>query len=115
MGSGDGPSECEIPKPVNNVAPGEMIVADIESALEWVKTNGGALGAQPGVRVSLVGQSAGAHLAGWLASHHGGDINKAPVLYTPADIKDYVQELGSKYSWDQEGRGLSNSSLVFRI
>lgn len=111
MGNADGPAECRIPGPVNNISPGEKIVEDIEYALKWVKRHGNTLGAQPGTQVSLVGQSAGAHLADWLASHNGSDINKVLVFYTPADIKNYVQELGSKYPWDQQGRGLIEQFL----
>lgn len=111
MGSADGPAECQIHGSVNNTAPGEMIVSDIESALAWVKTHGSVLGAQSGTQVSLVGQSAGAHLADWLTSHHGSDISKALVFYTPADIKHYVLGLGSKYPWDHEGKELIQQFL----
>ncbi|HEY0721799.1 MAG TPA: alpha/beta hydrolase [Gammaproteobacteria bacterium] len=111
MGNADGPQECRIPAPVDNVAPGELIVSDIEAALQWVNEHGAALGAEPGSRVSLVGQSAGAHLAQWLAAHRGNEIDKVLVFYTPADIKNYVEELGHTYPWNHEGRQLIGQFL----
>lgn len=106
MGRADGPAECQIPGPVNDVAPGEMIIADIEHALAWVKSHGVTLGAQTDAQITLVGQSAGAHLADWLAAHQPSDINKVLVFYTPADIKNYIQELEGRYSSNQDGRAL---------
>jgi acetyl esterase/lipase len=106
MGDSDGPPECRIPAPIDNRAPGELIIDDIEYALQWVKQHGAEIGAQPDVRISLVGQSAGAHLAEWLASHHGAEIEKALLFYPPTDFSYYIDQLGHLYPWDHKGRSL---------
>ncbi len=106
MGDADGPSECRIPAPVGNIAPGEMIVGDIEYALQWVNQYGSSFGVQTTSQVNLVGQSAGAHLAQWLAAHHGESVEKVLLFYTPADIKNYIEQLGHAYPWNHEGRSL---------
>lgn len=92
MGTSVGPAECHIPPGTDNVAPGEKIVDDIEAALDWVKTQGDVFGAAPGSQVALVGQSAGAHLSGWLSSHRSSDISQALLFYPPTDIEHVVQE-----------------------
>ena len=81
-GDKDGNVEC-------NGASWREATADIESALDWVQQNGTALGAGSDP-VSVFGQSAGAHLAGWLAAHRGGEIRKALLYYAPSDVLEYL-------------------------
>ena len=81
-GEKDGNVEC-------NGASWREATADIESALDWVQQNGAALGAGPDP-VSVFGQSAGAHLAGWLAAHRGHEIRKALLYYGPTDVLEYL-------------------------
>lgn len=81
-GEKDGNVEC-------NGASWREATADIESALDWVQQNGTALGAGSDP-VSVFGQSAGAHLAGWLAAHRGNEIRKALLYYGPTDVLEYL-------------------------
>ena len=66
------------------------VTADAESALDWVRNNGAALGAANGP-ISVHGQSAGAHLAGWLAAHRPNDVRKALIYYGPTDALEFLQ------------------------
>jgi acetyl esterase/lipase len=77
VGESDGNVEC-------NAVSWREVTADAESALDWVTRNGGALGAAD-IPVSVYGQSAGAHLAGWLAAHRPADVQKALMYYAPSD------------------------------
>ena len=81
-GEKDGNVEC------NGVSWHE-VTADVESALSWVKQYGPALGASQQL-VSAFGQSAGAHLATWLAANHGYDIRKALMYYGPTDALEFL-------------------------
>jgi len=88
MGSSDGPVECQ-------GATGRQITSDAEAALAWVKLHGPALGAS-NAKITLVGQSAGAHLSTWLAVHdtYGADILKSLLFYPPTDFEYFVQQTG---------------------
>ncbi len=94
MGSSDGPAACQ-----NTL--GEDIVTDVEAALQWVKNNGATLGAASGP-ITLVGQSAGAHLASWLAvnDEHSADIRKSLLFYPPTDFEDFVLKTASGGQFD---------------
>ena len=83
-GSKDGNVEC-------NGVGGEDIVEDVNDALNWVLSEGGAYGAIPG-RVFVTGQSAGAHLAGWLVTHRADDIERGLLLYPPTDFADFINQ-----------------------
>jgi len=65
------------------------VTEDVESALDWIRQNGAALGAanEP---VSVYGQSAGAHLAAWLAGHRAADVRKALLYYAPTDALEFL-------------------------
>jgi len=92
MGKSDGPSACQVPTGTDNISPGKRIVDDMEAALAWVKMHGDKFGAAPSSQVSLAGQSAGSHLAGWLASHFPSDIRNVLLFYPPADTQFFVEE-----------------------
>ena len=82
--TGDGNDEC-------NGASWREITADVESALDWVRANGAAFGATTD-KVNVFGQSAGGHLAAWLAAHRPDDVRKALVFYAPLDILDFLSD-----------------------
>jgi acetyl esterase/lipase len=82
-GETDGNVEC-------NAVTWREVTADAEAALDWVVANGAALGAAPGP-VNVFGQSAGAHLAGWLAAHRPDDVRKALMNYGPIDALEFLQ------------------------
>jgi acetyl esterase/lipase len=81
-GESDGNTEC-------NGATWREVTEDAESALDWVMANGAALGAAEG-RINVFGQSAGAHLAAWLASHRRDDVWKALLFYAPTDAMEFL-------------------------
>ncbi|RUM93879.1 MAG: hypothetical protein DSZ28_06140 [Thiothrix sp.] len=83
-GAKDGNIEC-------NGVGGEDIVKDIDDALTWVLKEGRTYGAAPG-RVFVTGQSAGAHLAGWLVTHRAADIERGLLLYPPTDFADFISQ-----------------------
>ena len=82
VGESDGNIEC------NGVSWHE-VTQDVESALDWIKQNGAALGAanEP---IGVYGQSAGAHLAAWLAAHRAADVRKALLYYAPTDALEFL-------------------------
>jgi acetyl esterase/lipase len=84
VGSKDGNVEC------NGVA-GKDIVSDVNDALDWVLVKGSEYGAEPG-RVFVTGQSAGAHLAGWLVTHRADKIERGLLLYPPTDFSDFIEQ-----------------------
>lgn len=107
-GDTDGNIEC-------NNATGEQIVADINDALTWVQNNKTAYGVASGERVRLFGQSAGAHLAGWLVTHRPTEVQKALLMYPPTDAQDYLVNYqaftnslpySSSYAGSLEGQGV---------
>ncbi len=81
-------------------ARGEEILADVGDALAWVNEQAAAYGADNG-KVVVTWQSAGAHLAAWLATHYPQQIARALLLYPPTDMADYLQQ------WQQGGPGVS--------
>jgi acetyl esterase/lipase len=82
VGESDGNVEC-------NGATWREVTADVESALAWVTENGSAFGAadEP---VSVFGQSAGAHLAAWLAANQSDEVRKVLLYYPPLDALDFA-------------------------
>lgn len=81
-GESDGNVEC-------NGAGWREITEDVASALDWVLEHGSALGAANGP-ASVFGQSAGAHLAAWLAAHRGSDVRNALLYYAPTDALEFL-------------------------
>jgi acetyl esterase/lipase len=84
IGSKDGNAEC-------NGVTGEDIVSDVNDALDWVLVKGSEYGAEPG-RVFVTGQSAGAHLAGWLVMHRADKIERGLLLYPPTDFSNFIEQ-----------------------
>jgi acetyl esterase/lipase len=82
-GDMDGNVEC-------NGATGDQIVSDVDAALSWVQNNRAAYGVSGSEKVRLFGQSAGAHLAGYLVTHRATEVQKALLMYPPTDARDYV-------------------------
>lgn len=79
--SADGPATCQ------NAA-GKDILADIDAALQWVLDNGESFGVTWGAKkkVSLMGQSAGGHLAAYLATYHPDTIERGILMYPAPDL-----------------------------
>lgn len=90
VGDSDGNPEC-------NAATWHEVTADAESALDWVRDNGTALGAaaEP---VNVYGQSAGGHLAAWLAAHRPADVRKALIFYGPLDALEFLADADGRYA-----------------
>ena len=92
VGDKDGNIEC-------NGASWREVTQDVESALDWVVQNGAALGAEQ-EPVTVFGQSAGAHLATWLAANRPADVRKALLYYGPTDALEFLSgavPLGGPY------------------
>ncbi len=81
-GSGEANREC-------SEANGRQVNSDASAALDWVLKNGFKYGAVNGP-VAATGQSAGAHLAMWLAVQHPQNVSKALLLYPPTDMAHFI-------------------------
>ena len=87
-GDSDGPSGCQN-------ADWTEIVSDIEDALDWVLDNGEQYGANTYGPIPIIGQSAGAHLAAWLATERPADVSRALLLYPPLDFANAIELVNS--------------------
>ncbi len=83
-GDSEGPAAC-------HNAGAQEILDDVAAALAWVRRHGSDYGAASR-RVAVMGQSAGAHLAAWLAVHRSGDVSRVLLLYPPTDMADYLRQ-----------------------
>lgn len=88
-GTADGNSDC-------NEAPWNAITADAEAALDWVKRHAAAFGAKR-VPPAVMGQSAGAHLAGWLLAHRAEEVSAGLLFYGPSDFRDFLEQAVPEY------------------
>lgn len=88
-GQTDGNFEC-------NGAKWSDVVADAEASLDWVKINAIKFGADSNIPI-VMGQSAGAHLAGWLMTYRPEEVSGGLLLYPPADLKDLLVKYRSGY------------------
>lgn len=68
----------------------QEVVSDAEAALDWVKLYGPLFGASTGGKVAVTGQSAGAHLSGWLITHRPDDVSAGLLHYGPTDVRDML-------------------------
>lgn len=83
-------------------ATAEEITADTDDAYRWVLANKAQYGASDTPIVTF-GQSAGAHLAGWLAAKYPKDINASLLMYPPTDLIDFSEQVLSKQYADADG------------
>ncbi len=107
VGESDGNVEC-------NAVSWHEVTEDVESALDWIQQNGAALGAA-NETVSVYGQSAGAHLAAWLAAHRSSDVRKALLYYAPIDALEFLASavpMGGPYDAFRDF-GLNSLSRLF--
>ena len=86
VGDKDGNQECRN-------AGWQDLTSDVEAALDWVKANAAAFGAVGVVKVAVIGQSAGGHLAGWLMTHRPSDVSRGMLVYPPTDVGDFLSRL----------------------
>jgi len=86
----DAPDACQ-------QATGQEILEDTNAAFDWVQTYGTELGAKVNTRITVVGQSAGAYLAGYLALHRSEAVEKGLLLYAPTDFQHMIAESERKY------------------
>ena len=90
-GTSDAPPAC-------HGADGADILDDVEAALQWVLDHGADYGMDPAARdgqvLSVVGQSAGGHLAAYLATYHPQRIQRAVLLYPATDLPFMIENLG---------------------
>ena len=84
-GDADGPRACQNRDHV-------QITQDINKAFSWVQANSASFGAIG--KVTLMGQSAGAHLALTLATgSKAASVDKAVLFYPPTDFKDMIRQM----------------------
>src|SRR6266702_1878856 len=86
VGDKDGNQECRN-------AGWQDLTSDVEAALDWVKANAAAFGAVGVVKVAVIGQSAGGHLAGWLMTHRPNDVSRGMLVYPPTHVGDFLSRL----------------------
>lgn len=92
VGASDGNEAC-------NQASWREVTADVEDALSWVREFGGRFGATA-TPVSVFGQSAGAHLAMWLATNKPESVDRALLFYPPLDVLEFLEgaiPVGGRY------------------
>ena len=93
VGDSDGNTEC-------NQATWREVTDDVNDALLWVNQNGSALGASTGP-VEVFGQSAGAQLSAWLATHNPAQVKRALLFYPPLDVLAFLKDaipVGGRYA-----------------
>lgn len=106
-GTSDGNAEC-------NGVTWQEITQDVGDALDWVRTNGPALGASAGP-VAVMGQSAGAFLAAWLVAHRPQDVSRGLLLYPPTDALDFIRNARPGGLYAQYGSSLAILSQYLGI
>lgn len=80
----DGPVEC-------HNASFDQLLTDVQDALIWVQQNGERFGASG--KPVVFGQSAGGHLAAYLAVQHPAEIERAVLFYPPTDFTDMADQI----------------------
>ena len=72
----------------------QKITSDAMYAVDWIKQNGALYGAAND-KIAVFGQSAGAHLATYVAVNKFNDIDRGLLLYPPTDAGDFMRNLQS--------------------
>ena len=106
----DGPKACQN-------ADGQKILDDIEAAFQWVFDNGQDFGMDPKWaqerKLSVMGQSAGGHLAAYLATYHPQSIERGLLLYPAPDLGFFASNLKAGGLYD--GKFQSSAGLLFNF
>jgi len=76
----DGSAEC------HNASFGELLT-DVTDAFNWVQQNSESYGATG--KPVVFGQSAGGHLAAYLAVQYPAEVERAALFYAPTDFSDF--------------------------
>jgi len=82
----DGSEEC-------HNATFEELLSDVEDAFTWVQQNAASYGANG--RPLVFGQSAGGHLAAYLAVQQPEQVERAVLFYAPTDFEDFARQIQS--------------------
>ena len=72
----------------------QQITSDATYAADWIKLNGAFYGASND-KIAVFGQSAGAHLATYVALNRPNDVDRGLLLYPPTDAGDFMRNLQS--------------------
>ena len=86
LSDSDGTVEC-------HNATFDELLADVSDAFDWVEQNKAAYGVTGSTTV--FGQSAGGHLAAYLATIRPLSIERAALFYAPADFTDFAEQIQS--------------------
>ena len=106
----DGPEAC-------HNADGQEILDDIEAAFQWIFDHGQEFGMDPRWaqerKLSVMGQSAGGHLAAYLATYHPESVERGILLYPAPDLGFFAQNIkaGGLY----ENRFQSSRTLLLNF
>ncbi len=87
--------------PACNQATFDEIVADADSALDWVLANSNEYGAT-GLPV-VFGQSAGGHLAASLSIDRAESVSAGVLMYPPTDFTDFLLRVQQGFYTNDEG------------
>ena len=71
----------------------DELLGDVEDAFDWVQLNKAVYGAAG--KPVLFGQSAGGHLAAWLAVQKPTEVERAALFYAPTDFSDFGSQIQS--------------------
>ena len=82
----DGTPEC------HNASFDELL-SDVTDAFDWVRRNSEQFGAVG--KPVLFGQSAGGHLAAYLAVQQPAEVDRAALFYAPTDFSDFGSQIQS--------------------
>lgn len=97
----DGPAECR-----------HAHLEDIESlaqeAFDWVATYKNVFGATAASRIDLMGHSAGAQLATWLATQNREQVGKLVAFYAPVEFADFVDAINGDPAYADEYESSAN-------
>lgn len=90
VGDVDGPASCRN-------ATGRDLIDDVIAARDWIFDHGSRYGMDPSFagsrRMSVIGQSSGAHLAAYLYTHQPQTVERALLLYPPTDFTFVLENI----------------------